>query len=132
MTRSIAAIVCAAALFAASSISATPDNLANVIPTNLNELINQSNGGVATLLNDPGFLASASAALKSLDGFMSSNPGLVSSIMQVMSTPLVVAGDGEEGSNSKSSSEKESGASSIKPFTGAVAAVGLTALAALF
>ncbi|KAJ1822691.1 hypothetical protein LPJ56_000720 [Coemansia sp. RSA 2599] len=140
MNKNIAAKFCVAALLAASAVSGAPDNLEDLIPTNLNEIVNDIGGDAGSLLNDPAFLASASAALQSVNGFLSSNPDVVSSIMQEFSLPTIpVAGDDEGASSSRRPSNggseddgPSSGASSIKLLVGAVAAVGLTALTALF
>ncbi|KAJ1881087.1 hypothetical protein LPJ57_001835 [Coemansia sp. RSA 486] len=136
--------ICATILLAACSVSAAPED---AIPTNLNEILNQATGAAgsilndpaflasaddaASLLNDPAFLASASDALKSLNGFLSSNPDLLSSALQDYSLPTPIAGDDEESGTDKDA-HFSSGASSIRLFTGAAAAIGLTALSALF
>ncbi|KAJ1855542.1 hypothetical protein LPJ73_002323 [Coemansia sp. RSA 2703] len=102
-----ATILVIAALASVGSVSAAPQDMndilaqaSNLLTGDLSDIIAQASdligtqlGDVTSLLNDPAFISSAEAAMNSLGGFLSENPGILSSLAEDLSLPTIAAPD---------------------------------------
>ncbi|KAJ2344382.1 hypothetical protein GGF43_005466 [Coemansia sp. RSA 2618] len=120
------------AIFALAAL-ASPSFASPALPTDTAALASMmtDTAALASMYSDPAFKASMSDALNSLNDYLSKHPGALSSLSE-MAGDLPTDDAAKESTKGGDASEDstKSGASNLKP--AAVAAAGLSLLAALF